>query len=325
MSEQVDEVPQSATVPHGAPRLRRRSRPAADGRASEQVRVFGYGSGTAGRWVTAALVVVGLAWLFGPLAVPGGAQSAAGLTQEAPYVAGLTVVLLGLLGVAVWVDANREFPPLAVAFLAILATVAMRSSLNINLGVEFNYIVPLIVGLGAGGPLGFFVGAVSCLGSQFWLDQIGTALPGQLFVWGLAGLLGGACRFVAGRYGWLLAPVVGLAFGILAGLLLNLTGWPTTTNASPGFIPVAPFTTNLASLWEYSRATSLGPDLLRGAVTAAGLVVLGRPLSSAIRRYLSPPAGRPVAVIEPDIEPETLERLARSGRVSRLWKAQDHE
>lgn len=277
------------------------------------VKIGGFRPGLASWAATVLFVGLGLLWLFSPLIWSLAAPSAESLEDEAPYVGAVLVVCLCLLAVAIWRDSNREARPLGIAGALIVLNAAVRGSFNINLGVEFNYILPWIVGMAAGGPMGLFVGAGSCLASQFLTDQMSSALPGQMLVWGLAGVIGGLLRPLGRIVSCALAPVLGLGFGLVAGALLNLIGWPTDTLAEPKFLAGMSFDVNLASLVEHTIDSSLGIDLLRGITTAIGLAVFGYPLSQALRQAL-----RPTLVDHtPDLrdpaepEPEAIDRRRR--------------
>ncbi len=281
------------------------------------VKVGGFRPALASWTVTVLFVGVGLLWLFSPLIWSLSAPGAEGVADEAPYVGAVLVVGLCLLVAAIWKDSNRESRPLGIAVALLALNAAVRGSFNINLGVELNYVLPWIVGMAAGGPMGLFVGAGSCLVSQFLTGQMSSALPGQMLVWGLAGVVGGALRPLGRALSCVLAPVLGLAFGLVAGVLLNLVGWPTDTQAQPRFLAGMSFDVNLAALVEYTIDSSLGIDLLRGITTAIGLAVLGYPLSQALRQALRPTLVDHSPVLRDPDEPEP-EAIARRRRLRAL-------
>lgn len=288
---------------------------------SARLRVGGYRPGVASWTLTVLCIGVGLLWLFAPLLWSLAAPSADVTNRQAPFVTVLSIVLLALLGIAIWQDSGRESRPLGIVAAVIVVNVAVRASLNINLGVEFNYVLPIGVGIAAGAPIGFFVGAASCLVSQYIAGQVANPLPGQMFVWAFAGVLGGLLRPLGLRLAWLLAPFVGLGFGFVGGLLFNAIGWPTDTVAQPGFRPGLPFDINLVGLYKYGLATSFGVDFMRGIATAVGLAAIGYPLCAVLQHALRPaPIDRtPVALDKDEPDPAAVARRDRSRRVSNMW------
>lgn len=287
--------------------------------------VGGYRPGVAS-WVAVGLCVgVGLLYLVAPLVWPWAMPSPESVEREGPYMAGLAVALLGLLVVATWHDADRDSWPLGVAAAFVAANVLLRDSFNLALGAEVNYVLPFAVGLGAGAPMGFLVGAASCLVSQFMLEQIAPPLGSQMLVWGLAGVFGGLLRPLGPRLSCLAAPFGGVLFGLVAGLLLNLIGWPTDLDARPAFIPVLPFDVNLVALFEFGRETSWGVDLLRGLTTAVGLAVVGYPISRALRQVLRPSAidETPERPDPSELGSEAIARRERTRTTGLMWK-DDH-
>lgn len=289
---------------------------------SRRVKVGGHRPSVASWTLMALCAAVGLLHLFAPLLWPMSMPSAESIDRQAPYVGAMTIVLVSLLAIAIWVDSNREAWPLGLATMAVISNVLIRELFNIGLGVELNFVVPIVVGMAAGGPMGFLVGAASCLISQFGQDQISPPLAGQMLVWGLAGALGGMLRPLGPRLSCAVAPFAGVLFGLVAGLLLNAFYWPADTSAIPAFIPVAPFQANLGSLVQYGRDTSFGVDLLRGLVTGTGLALVAWPASSALRTVLRPPATADLPVDPGRGDLQLLEAVARRDRsrtTTQMW------
>jgi energy-coupling factor transport system substrate-specific component len=75
------------------------------------------------------------------------------------------------------------------------------------------------------------------------------------------------------------------------GLVMNLWFWPflgglEATAYSPAilFDPGAPVSENLARWFAFSLVTSLGWDIPRGVLTAALILIVGRPVLTALAR-----------------------------------------
>ena len=290
---------------------------------SRQMTVGGYRPGWLSWGATALFLGAGLLRLFAPFLWVAAAPDAASMQREAPFIGALSIVLVAVLAVAIWVDANRDTWCVGVALGLVVLNIVVRSSLNISLGAEFNFVLPLVAGLAVGGPFGTLVGAASCLGSQFLTQQVATQLPAQMVVWGLAGLLGGLLRPLGPRLSWAVSPFAGYAFGIGAGFLLNAISWPADPSALPAYIPVAPLDANLTALWQYGQATSWGVDRLRGLATALGLAVIGLPLAHALRTTIRPaPTERTHAPIDDPATSVVVANQERATRIHQIWETE---
>jgi energy-coupling factor transport system substrate-specific component len=77
--------------------------------------------------------------------------------------------------------------------------------------------------------------------------------------------------------------VAGLAYGFV----MNLWFWPFLTSGAPvgmAFVPGQAMTSNLSHYGAFYLATSLAWDLPRGVLTAALVLVAGRPVLASLRR-----------------------------------------
>lgn len=279
------------------------------------IRSFGLRCGARSWTLTLITLAAGLLWLSYPLVWPMLAPGREELDAEAPLALALLVVLLSLCWVALWLDSGQEVTGIGFAVALVLVNAVARSWLNAGGGVEVNYVLPLLAGAAVGGPFGFVVGATSALVSQFAQGLVQTPLPGQLIVWGLAGLLGGMVHRLRVTWAWLLCLPVGVAFGVVGGVLLNLTGWPTATDneTSAYFFPGLPGWINASRLISYTWQTSLGYDLARGITTASGVLIIGLPIISGLRR-----------VCAPDVTPDAVAPHPRPGPTGRAVSRRDH-
>lgn len=289
------------------------------------IRIFGLRCGARSWILTLLTLAVGALWLAYPLLWPMLAPGREALEAEAPLALGLLVVLLALCWVALWLDSGQEVTGIGFAVILVLVNVVARSWLNPGGGVEVNYILPLLAGAAVGGPFGFVVGASSALVSQFAEGLVQTPLPGQLVVWGLAGLLGGLVHRFRTPWAWALSVPIGVAFGLIGGVLLNLIGWPTSTDneTSAYFFPGLPGWINASRLISYTWQTSLGYDLARGITTALGTLVVGLPVISGLRRLCAPDI-TPDAVTPPPRPGPTPRAITRRDRARRLVDRWNH-
>lgn len=287
------------------------------------VRAFGLQAGPRAWTFTLLATAAGLLWLTYPLIWPMHSASRVQSNGEAPLMLALLVALVGLGWVGLWLDSGRETRGLGLAVALVAVNTALRPLLNAGGGIEVNYVLPMLAGAAAGAPVGFLVGAASCLTSQFALDLVAPPLPGQIVVWGIAGLLGGLVHRLRLGWAWTWCLPLGVAFGPLAGVLLNLTGWPTSSqDTTPAFFfPGLPGWVNATRLLSYSWQTSFGYDLARGISTAAGVLVAGIPVLSGLRRAWSPQVTADAVAPPARSGPTThgLERRARARRFEQHW------
>ncbi|MDN5976374.1 hypothetical protein [Acidipropionibacterium jensenii] len=292
------------------------------------VRVFGLRCGPRSWALTGITTAVGLLWLLYPLIWPLYSGTRSQSNVEAVAVLGLIAMLVAAGWVGLWLDSSREVSGLGLAAALVAVNVAIRPLLNGGSnGVEVNYVLPLLAGAAGGGPAGFLVGATSCLLSQFSMDLVAPPLPGQIVVWGIAGLLGGLAHRLRLGWGWAWCLPLAMAFGPLAGVLLNLIGWPTETQdaTSSFFFPGLPGWVNATRLLSYTWQTSFGYDLARGVTTAVGVLIVGLPVLAGLRHAWSPRIS-PDAIAAPERTGPTEHGLARQRRAGRLadnWNTTD--
>jgi energy-coupling factor transport system substrate-specific component len=73
--------------------------------------------------------------------------------------------------------------------------------------------------------------------------------------------------------------------GLFYGMLLNLWFWPFASYAPElSYVPGDPVAENLHRYLVFWATTSLGWDIPRGILTAAAILLAGRPVLAALRR-----------------------------------------
>lgn len=220
------------------------------------------------------------AWPFLGLGVPADAPALA--------LALATVIALG----AVELGTRR----LETRHLALLATIAALDSamrLVVVTGVAgFSpiFFLVLCAGYVLGPQYGFLAGAASLLASAVVTGGVGPWMPYEMFGVGWVGMVAGWCG--TGRRGaptWhdivvlaSAAAVLGLAYGAV----LDVWDW-TTFRGDPGFgwSPGMPAGEALHRFGRFYLTTSLAYDLFRAAGSAIMVIVLGRPVLLALRRF----------------------------------------
>lgn len=288
--------------------------------------VVGAMTGWRSRVMTAAMVVIGLGWLVWPLVDSLSAPSRRQVNDEAPWVLAAALAMAVALATTLWRDSGRSARVMGVLGSLVIVNCLVRALITPRLmGIEPVYVVPLVAGIAFGGPAGMLVGVWSCAASSALIDSVSTALPAQMLVWGCTGLLGALLTRTGHVAAWLWGIVVGFAGGPVAGLFLNLTGWPTdTVPGDVGFLIGLGTAQNGLRLLRYTAQTSLAYDCMRGLTTALGMALVGLPLIIALRRVWGVHAP---AVSEglrhlpgSQVSWDALRRRRRAARVNDLWR-----
>ncbi|MEI2764170.1 MAG: ECF transporter S component [Dermatophilaceae bacterium] len=239
---------------------------------------------TASLAVTSVVGVAAFAWPF----VGGPTTGVAGRGQNLPW---LFAAVLGLLALVLLAEATAGgLDAKSVAVLGVLAAVggALRVLSAGTAGLEPLFVVLVLGGRVLGRGMGLLLGALAMLCGAFLTAGIGPWLGFQMIAAGWVGL-GAACLPRArGRAELALLAAYGLVAGIGYGAVMNLWFWPfLAAGAAPvggGFVPGAPATDNLGRYAVFYLATSLGWDLPRAVLTAALVLVAGRPVLATLRR-----------------------------------------
>ncbi|MBM3687573.1 MAG: ECF transporter S component [Actinobacteria bacterium] len=255
--------------------------------------------------------VIAFGWPF--LAEPG--STAVAHAADAPWIFAAVVPLVLLVVLAQVSDGGMDAK--AIALLGVMAAVVciLRPLGAGTAGIEPIWFVIILGGRALGPGFGFSLGALSLAASALLTGGVGPWLPFQMIAaaWvGLgAGLLpawpgGSAKPTLSGSPGGSVKPTlsgspgraeIGMlaAYGLVAsmayGLVMNLWFWPflgglEATAYSPAilFDPGAPVSDNLARWFAFSLVTSLGWDIPRGVLTAALILIAGRPMLTALGR-----------------------------------------
>jgi hypothetical protein len=250
-------------------------------------------------WGGSLLAAAGFAWPLFATAVPKDAQGAV------PVVA-FALVPAVIVALAVAVD-REMYTAKTVALLGVLAAVgaAIRIAGTGVGGVEAVFILLILAGRAYGARFGLLLGLLTIAVSSMLWGGFGPWTPFQMFACGWVGA--GAALLPQLRSVRRLGPrtrarleIAMLAgYGVIAsylfGLVMNLWFWPFAVGSGTGisYEPGAPLSTNLASFGLYSLVTStLTWDTVRAITTLLGIVVVGPPALSALRRAKLPGAAR---------------------------------
>ena len=226
--------------------------------------------------------VVAFVW---PFFVTPGAALDNSHSADAPW---FFVVLLPLLAAVVVSElTSGAIDAKAVAMLGMLAAVgaALRALGPGAAGLEPSFIVIVLGGRVFGRGFGFVLGALTIFAGSLITGGVGPWLPFQMFAAGWVGLFAGMLPRARGRREVLMLAAYGVAAGLFYGALINLWFWPFASYG-PELTYVAgdPVAANLHRYVAFWATTSLGWDVPRGILTAAAVLLAGRPVLAALRR-----------------------------------------
>jgi energy-coupling factor transport system substrate-specific component len=235
--------------------------------------------------VLAVISLVGLVAYFWPFMVEPGAALDTSHSGDAPWV---FVLLLPLLAAVVVAELSAGgIDAKAVALLGMLAAIgaALRALGPGAAGLEPSFIVIILGGRVFGRGFGFVLGALTLFAGALVTGGVGPWLPFQMLAAGWVGLGAGWLPQVRGRAEVAMLAAYGVVAGLAYGLLINLWFWPFASYAPElSYVAGDPVLENLHRYVVFWATTSLGWDVPRGILTAAVLVLAGRPLINALRR-----------------------------------------
>ncbi len=147
----------------------------------------------------------------------------------------------------------------------------------------------ILTGYVYGGRFGFLLGALTLLVSALITGGVGPWLPYQMLTAGWVGLsapllrpLARGLRLEGHRAEVALLAIFGLAWGLLYGVLMNLSSWTFLTNMG---VQGTTFGETVQRYAVFYVTTSLWWDLARGLGNVVLIVALGTPTLRALRRF----------------------------------------
>ena len=252
--------------------------------------------------LVSAVGVIAFGWPL--LAQPGSGLAHA---TDAPLLFALLLPLL--LAVVLAQLAEGGMDAKTVAMLGVLAAVgaALRPLGTGVAGFEPVFFLLVLAGRAYGPGFGFVLGAVTLFASALLTAGVGPWLPFQMLGAAWVGAGAGLLPELRGRAELAMLAVYAAVAGLAYGLALNLSFWPFVVgNASSiAFVAGDPVLDNLGRFLAFTLVTSLGFDVPRAVVTAALVLLTGRPILRALRRagrraafdtpitFASPPDGAP--------------------------------
>jgi energy-coupling factor transport system substrate-specific component len=200
----------------------------------------------------------------------------------------LFVLLLPLLAAVILAELTEGgIDAKAIALLGMLAAVgaALRALGPGTVGLEPSFVVILLGGRVFGRGFGFVLGALVVFAGGLVTGGVGPWLPFQMFGAAWTGFFAGSLPRCGGRTEVLMLAAYGLVSGVAYGMLLNMWFWPFAAyGPEVSFVAGASLAENLHSYLLFWLTTSLGWDVPRGLLSAALVLVAGRPILAALRR-----------------------------------------
>jgi energy-coupling factor transport system substrate-specific component len=239
--------------------------------------------------------IFGIAAFSWPLLIHQTSTQNAAHTGDAPWI---FVALVPLLIAIVMAELSEGgIDAKAIALLGILA--ACFSALRIASpgidGFEPEWFLLILAGRVFGRGFGFVLGALALFASALVTGGIGPWLPFQMLAAAWIGFGAGCLPVMRGFPERLLLAGYGAIAALVYGMLTNFWFWPFVGSETRySFVPGAGIASNLHRFLLFDLTTSMGFDLTRAVTCAVLVIVLGRPVLSALRR-----AARR-AVFEPD-------------------------
>jgi energy-coupling factor transport system substrate-specific component len=234
--------------------------------------------------VLVALNVVGALAFLWPFVVPLAPGMDENHRVDGPLILAVLVLSLGAL---LFVELGRGgLGPKTVALLGVLgaAMVALRLP-GFVAGFSAMFIVVLVAGNAFGPGFGFLLGAVGMFASGLFIGGFGPWLPFQMVAVGWVGLGAGLVPTTSWRVRIAALAAYGFVSGYAFGALMNLWSWPFVAGGSAlGWDPAAGAVTNLRHYATFYGATSFAWDTFRAVGNVALVLVLGKPLLSALDR-----------------------------------------
>jgi energy-coupling factor transport system substrate-specific component len=241
------------------------------------------------RLLYVAMVVVGAGAFLYPFWLPAGALPERAHGTDAPMVA----AVIGALVVAAIVLElrNGTINGATVALLGVLSAMAgLLRLLDLPGGGSGIFFLVVLAGAAFGPRFGMLLGLCSMATSAVITGGVGPWLPFQMLTLGWMG--GGAGWIGRLSWNWPRAVEVGVlaAYGWVAGFafgaVMNLWFWPFALGEGPlSWHPGLPLGTTLHRYYAFYVATSLAWDAAGAVANAVLIVVTGRALLAALRRF----------------------------------------
>jgi energy-coupling factor transport system substrate-specific component len=227
--------------------------------------------------------VIAFLWPFLLPALAG--PSAENHSADGPW---LLLALSAILAALLFLELGRGgLGPKTIALLGVLgaAVVALRVP-GFVFGFSAMFIVVLVAGNAFGAGFGFLLGTVGMFASGLFVGGLGPWLPFQMVAFGWVGAGAGLVPHGGSwRSRLLVLAAYGALTGYLYGAVMNLWSWPFLVDGSAiAWDPTAGLAENARHYVAFYAVTSLAWDSFRAVGNAILVLVLGKPLLTALDR-----------------------------------------
>jgi energy-coupling factor transport system substrate-specific component len=233
--------------------------------------------------VAFAVGIVAFGWPF--FTQPGSALDTSH-SGDAPMV---FVLLLPLLAAVVLAELTAGgMDAKAVAMLGMLAAVggALRALGPGTAGLEPSFAVIILGGRVFGKGFGFVLGSVTLFVGALITGGVGPWLPFQMIAAGWVGFFSGCLPRATGRVEVLVLATYSCLVSLAFGAVMNLWFWPFAIGSGPlSWEPGLPIATTFHRYYSFYVATSLAWDAAGAFANAVLIVITGRALLAALRRF----------------------------------------
>lgn len=231
--------------------------------------------------------VLAFAWPF--VADPGSAAVAH--ASDAPWIFAAIIPLVLAVVLAQLADGGMDAKSIAILGVLVAVVAALRPLAAGTAGLEPIWFIIVLGGRALGPGFGFALGSLSLGASALITGGVGPWLPFQMVAAAWVGLGAGLLPRMGGRREIAMLAAYGMIASMAFGLLMNLWFWPFLGGAEAAayaegilFMPGGDVAENLTRWVAFSLVTSLGWDIPRGIITAIMIILVGRPILTALQR-----------------------------------------
>ena len=236
------------------------------------------------------VVVVGVGAFLYPFWLPRQAMPAEAHAGDAPLIAAV-VGGLALIAIALEVR-HRSMNGAAIALLGVLgATAGLLRLLDLPGGGSGMFFLVVLAGAAFGARFGLLLGLVAMATSAVIIGGIGPWLPFQMLTLAWMGASAGAFGRLTSRLPTVaeLAALAAFswAWGFLYGAIMNLWFWPFMEEGALAWSPGLGLAATLERYWSFYAVTSFGWDAAAALANALLVLLTGRAVLPALRRFAS--------------------------------------
>ncbi|MFN2303816.1 MAG: ECF transporter S component [Anaerolineales bacterium] len=245
--------------------------------------------------VDLVVILLGLASLLISFIFP--SEGGLSLTR-ANYPIVISLIILFTLLVLFFDIQRSTLDPKIIPFLGVLIAINagirfLENAIPGPAGFSPTFFLIILTGYFFGSRIGFLMGSMTMLVSALITGGVGPWLPGQMITAGWVGQTSALFSIAAKKLGWygkrieiLIIALVGILWGLLYGVIMNLWFWPYLGAPSgQSWLHDAGLITNLKRYFSYYLATSLFWDITRAIGNILIIFAFTRPVLKIFMRF----------------------------------------